>query len=369
MATREQLEEAIRRADRAGDADSVRKLGAALRSMNTQPTAPKPKSVGRQLLDNTINDVAGLAQGRASMLDLLATGAGKFMSAPVTLGAMIAEGTGHSDAGRNMRSVAHELANPATIGGAIEKIAPTPDTASGKVQRVLGQFLGGTMTGPETNFVLRGTGLIPKNVPESFVPPRKPGKTIPDAPKIIDDAKKVGVRVLTSDVRPPRTFAGRSARSVGEKIPYVGTGPVRQAQQAERVAAVKQLADDFGASASDDLVPSSIIDDVSKDLAARRGKELETLTGQKTAVINKLGSNGRSVPVDNTITKIDSEIARLGSLNSAEFGPLINRLAGLKRSYQGQSLTNIETLRRSLAEIYKAPELGSISKEAEKVVR
>ena len=50
----------------------------------------------------------------------------------------------------------------------------------------------------------------------------------------LEAAERAGVRVLTSDVRPPESFAARSAQALGERIPFAGTGPVRAAQANER---------------------------------------------------------------------------------------------------------------------------------------
>jgi hypothetical protein len=73
--------------------------------------------MGQQLLDNTVNDLAGIAQGAAALPDMFASGAGKILSAIPNL---IGEGlhaAGHEDAAKWIQeNITHPLANPVQIG-------------------------------------------------------------------------------------------------------------------------------------------------------------------------------------------------------------------------------------------------------------
>jgi hypothetical protein len=177
---------------------------------------------------------------------------------------------------------------------------------------------------------------------------------------IVAEGEKIGVPVLTSDVAPPRTFMGKAAQAAGERVPLVGTGPVRQAQQEARIGAVRDVLNDFGASSA-----AQASDAVMADLQATRGGSLSKYASQKTDVINRLSQAG-TVPVPGAIAAIDQQIGKLTALKTKELRPVIERLEDWKQSIQGQNLTNIEDLRKQLGEAFKAPELASVRSTGEK---
>jgi len=177
---------------------------------------------------------------------------------------------------------------------------------------------------------------------------------------IVAEGEKIGVPVLTSDVAPPRTFMGKAAQAAGERVPFVGTGPVREAQQTARVQAVRDVLTEYGAASA-----AQASDAVMADLAATRRAELGKLTGLKGEVITRLSQAG-TVPVPGATSAIDQQIAKLRGLKTKELEPVIARLEDWKQSIQGQNLTNIEDLRKQLGESFKAPELASVRSTGEK---
>lgn len=233
----------------------------------------------------------------------------------------------------------------------------------------------------------------------------------------IKEAKQAGVRLLTSDVKPPKTFAGRFGQSIGEKIPVFGTGQVRAMQQGERVTAVKNLLREFGA---DDA--ANISDDIMDDLLKTRSAKLNQFSTAKTEVIKKLSTiapavkkeisnldqsiatktqkmnalknkgikignelnqikalesdianltaqrakNINNVSVENTVNSINGEIRKLKNMNTAEVNPVINRLEDWKTAIQDQDLETVELLRKQIGESFKAPELASVRSTGEK---
>lgn len=179
-------------------------------------------------------------------------------------------------------------------------------------------------------------------------------------PSDLAEAKKLGVRLMTSDVIPPRTFASKWIQSVGERIPLAGTGGIRQEQQVQRIEAVRNVLRDFGA---DDAAKAS--DNVMADLASKRIADLTKYSNSKSEVINRLSSSGE-VPMARTVQAIDDQIAKLNSLKTQEVTPVISRLEDWKASIQGQNLSNIETLRKQIGESFKSPELASIRGIGEK---
>lgn len=203
-------------------------------------------------------------------------------------------------------------------------------------------------------------------------------------PAAVREAEDVGIRVMTTDVRQPTTFAGRWLQRTGEMIPGAGTGGPRAAQQQERIDASVDLLRNYGvteASAAD----NTIISNVAKDLLARRGENLNKYTGMKTEVIERLSQPNTTVPVTKSVAKIDEEIARLNSISPTQFKPVIDRLItwrddltgtreinlpnGQKQVVvQGQPLATIEVLRKQIGEAFADPSLASVRSEGEKVL-
>jgi hypothetical protein len=167
---------------------------------------------------------------------------------------------------------------------------------------------------------------------------------------------------MTTDVVPPRTFASKWLQTIGERIPGAGTGGLRQAQQVERIEAVRNVLRDFGA---DDAAKAT--DDVMKDLATKRGADLSKYVGAKTEVIERLGQAG-TVPMTNTVQAIDDQITKLQGLKTQEVAPIVERLTDWKAALQGQNLVNVETLRKQIGESFKAPELASVRGIGEKAL-
>ena len=203
-------------------------------------------------------------------------------------------------------------------------------------------------------------------------------------PAAVREAEDVGIRVMTTDVLQPTTFAGRWLQRTGEMIPGAGTGGPRAAQQQERIDASVDLLRNYGvteASAAD----NTIISNVAKDLLARRGENLTKYTGMKTDVIERLSQPNTTVPVAKSVAKIDEEIARLNKISPTQFKPVVDRLMtwrddltgtrevtlpnGQKQTVvQGQPLATIEVLRKQIGEAFTDPSLAAVRSEGEKVL-
>ena len=177
----------------------------------------------------------------------------------------------------------------------------------------------------------------------------------------IANAEKQGIPVTTSDIRPPSTFIGRSAQSFGERIPVVGTGGIRSGQQVDRVRAIRNVLDEFGAN---DAAGAS--DDVMKDLLKTRGDALSKYSAQKADVISKLSSRG-TVPVTNATKAIDDQLALLNrNAGTPEIDTIIKDLQSFRQSIQGKDLDSIEQLRAILGERYAGADMATIRKAGEK---
>jgi len=189
-------------------------------------------------------------------------------------------------------------------------------------------------------------------------------ETAQQLPSDIADAQSRGIRVLTTDVVPPRTFMSKWVQTVGERIPVVGTSGQRLAQQEERIGAVKDVLRDYGVTDISPNVLASQTDDIFKDLASKRAADLDRYVSAKKDVIDRLDTMG-TVPVDRTLAQIDQEIAKLTSLKSAQYKPAIDILEDWKASIQNQGLKNIEELRKGIGSAFSDPGLAGIKTTGE----
>jgi len=122
---------------------------------------------------------------------------------------------------------------------------------------------------------------------------------------IIRAGEDSGVPVMTTDVIEPTTFAGKIARSTGEKIPLAGTGAARSAQQEARQDAVQQFVSKYQEPSYSDIVKS--LKDKKSSVMSAAGSVL-----QKSG--NKLDSIGE-IPVEKSLLAIDDAIAELNKPN------------------------------------------------------
>ncbi len=175
--------------------------------------------------------------------------------------------------------------------------------------------------------------------------------------------KEFDVPVLTSDVRPAETFAAKTGQTIGERVPVVGTGPVRVAQQEKRVEAIKDVLIEFGA---DDVAKLS--DDVMGDLVKTRGDAIQKFSGAKTEIIDRLDDPASAVPVERTLKTIDEEITQLKGLKTEELAPAIKILEDWRNAVQGQGIKNLEALRRQIGETFASPDLVSVKGSTQKAL-
>jgi hypothetical protein len=176
-----------------------------------------------------------------------------------------------------------------------------------------------------------------------------------EIPQGLQAAEERGIKVMTTDVRPPKTRLTETLQRV-EK-------PQRLAQQEQRVGAVKDFARQYG---GEEVQP--FIDDVYKELKNKWEYKLGRYYKLKRGVIEKLNDKG-VVPVKNTVKKIDQEIEALKAASpSGENDALINQLDNFKTDIQNQGLVNIEEARKRLGDrLSKDPSLAHIKDSGEKI--
>lgn len=308
---------------------------------------------------NIQNTLAGAAQGAAGLYDFpmqVAQGVRSGVNYAVGQGggaALNAMGLpGAADWWRQGSSLTQQnIDNMPTAAGAIERISPTPEGY--EPSRFVSQLVGGAMV-----------PLGPKTTPRITAPVEMGAISRTAAQDVVQAGKDAGVRVMTSDVRPPKTFIGQVARATGERIPIAGTAGPRAAQQRERVEAVKDLAKDFGAD-----VANNYLDEIAADLATTRGGQITALAKAKNAVID--GVRGKLPPVAllRTLKAIDAQVKRLSRIDADTFGPVIDKLTAFGANIaSGKTLREVEGNRKLLGDMFEDPNLASAKGDGQKAI-
>lgn len=330
------------------------------RSKTGAPPPPRPEdpivsspSLGRQAFDAVINPVAGFAEGAVALPDYAAKSVGTIAALPFEL------------AGNDY--VANALRNPLQVGQLIEEAVPVPQDWNGWSARQVARLGGGALGMP-----VKSTNALTE-IFAGKPPPTLPGgmnalRTIPNAKDVVREGEEAGINVLTSDVRPPRTFMGKTAQSIGEKIPFVGTGGRRAKQQIQRVQAVKDVLREYGGDDVANLFDDapSAVEGVAKDLVERRSSQLTRLKAAKDAVIDKFTG---PVSTPNAIRALDEQIARLKGINDDVYSDVIGRLESFKAQISsGKTLRQIEGNRAILGDMFKDPSLAAAKNEGQKAI-
>jgi len=164
----------------------------------------------------------------------------------------------------------------------------SPRTAAGQemVQAVAEPLsqLPPVMAGPAA--ITRGAGAQARAAARRF--PDEMARAAQAADEAATAATQSGIRVMTTDVFSPESFAAKWLQASGEKIPFAGTGGPRAAQQRERVSSVEDLMREYEAP---EAVP--VINRVAEDLIQTRSDKLTRFKNQKTQAINSV-DRGRS---------------------------------------------------------------------------
>lgn len=174
---------------------------------------------------------------------------------------------------------------------------------------------------------------------------KAPSSTIAPAQQaILDAGKAADVPVLTSDILPPESFVTKSMQSIGERIPVLGTGGTRQAQQAAREASVAETAAQYGKPDYEAIVES---------VKGRVGG-IKKAAGR---VINQTGAQldaaGPVAPVK-SVQAIDDAIANLSrpQVYKPGYQSYIDDLQAVKDSFAANpTYTNLRESRTALREV------------------
>ncbi len=190
------------------------------------------------------------------------------------------------------------------------------------------------------------------------------GKAAPEAQSAIKYAEENKLPLMTSDIAPPDTFAGKAAQSLAEKIPVVGTGGARAEQQAARTSAVKSVSEQYGIPSEQEIVSS--LHRKADKIANAAGKRYTQITDQMADSV---------IEPKSTISVIDTNLARLNKSGAIKNPKLTQILESVKsdisegaqdiklmrenrtrfrEAIKGESLSVNDTEQRIIDSVYKA---------------
>lgn len=176
-------------------------------------------------------------------------------------------------------------------------------------------------------------------------------------------AEEVGAPIMTSDIVPPTTFAGRSARAAGEKVPVTGTGTQRAEQQEARSKLVEDYAAKFG-----EYNPS----DVYESLQRQTSKVKKAAGSRRQNVVDQMSGVEAVTPESKTISAIDKEIDRLtvsptsGEMKKTADMATVSRLQDYRDDLiSDPSFDSLEQLRTTFREGVKGDERMVIPSRSE----
>jgi hypothetical protein len=299
----------------------------AMEDMLTRMGVPKPKTEAERIIKSTAEATGGAAGGiqAAKVIGQAARG-------PVT------------------QVVAREMAaQPAAqLAGA--------GAAGGAAQLV--QEAGGSPLAATGASLLAGMGGARMATPSVRIPPSAAGR------EIVQAGERFNVPVMTSDVRPPETFLGRTGQQIGERT-FFGTSAQRGAQQQARIEAVGDVLSGFGVNAN--ALKDEALQPVANAFLAKRSADLSRYSGMKKSIFEPLDTLG-NVPATKTTLAIDQEISRLRSITGSQ--PLINKLEELKFNLQNNpNISAVEANRKVIGNWMNDADLASVKTEAEKTAR
>jgi hypothetical protein len=307
--------------------------------------------VGDQLYDNMRNDVAGVVKGVATLPDMAATAAGKVMSVVPTALGYGADALGFDNVGRDLHGAAHDLANPQTISGVVENVAPTPNTTSGKVSRFAGEMLGGAIGMPGSaieNALSRFVGEAPKvSAAQRAYAGSKPSEIadalqtegIPAARPIADPTKRASMAYL-------ETTRG-------------GHGPVRQSLEATRAS----IADKVSGLAGDGeaLTPGGT-GEMIQTAGKRSVADMKTRASRLYDQAATVGADAPVVPKE-ALASLDSHIAELERNPNTNKGTLAYLKATRKDLAGQKTVADIRNIRTGISGEINRRNLGQTNAE------
>lgn len=163
--------------------------------------------------------------------------------------------------------------------------------------------------------------------------------------QLVEEGRRLGVPVLTTDVIPPKTFPGKIAQQTAEKIPIAGTAPVREGQQLMRQRAVQEVADKYGEFSYDAIINSL---KTNKNRIKNAAGSVLSKTGEKLDAVGEI----RPASTIDAISEVVEELNKPGVIKS---GGAIDDLTKLIDALQEpQTFTSLKENRTAFREIVQS---------------
>lgn len=160
--------------------------------------------------------------------------------------------------------------------------------------------------------------------------------------EIAQAAKQAKIPLMTSDIVEPTTFAGKTARAVGERIPLAGTGGLRATQQQSRQKAIQELGADF---------PEPSADAVISSLKAQTNKIKQAAGQRYESLVPKVDAVG-AVQYQNTANALDDALRELSKPGVATSDDALREITAFRNTLGAadQTYSTLQANRTALRE-------------------
>lgn len=204
-------------------------------------------------------------------------------------------------------------------------------------------------TAVEAGLILAG-GIVAKGVGKL----RRIAKAqpTPEQAAVLQAGKELNTPVLTTDILPPDSFAGKSLQQLSEKLGPLGTGPKRAAQQRARSDIVVELADEFNAD-----LDAPFEADIVKSLKTKNAAELAKASTQRNSAVEALTPLG-DVPTPKTKVAIQRQLDRQARLREKADPAQIDNLNRIRDSIDGNDFSVVKDIRQEVISDLKALRRG-----------
>ena len=266
-----------------------------------------------------------IARGGASSLSTIGAAALlKQMTSP------IARAIGTAFASQPMQQVA---------GGAMSELGAQAgsETAGALGFEDAGQIVGGLIGGG-----MGGVAGSKMAAPRSLALPelQVPGLNDAAIRETVEQARKAGRPVFTSDVLPPKTTFGKRAQDFSEGT-LLGTAAARDAQQAARLEAIDEVLNLFGAGADKELAAS-----IAQNVNKTKSDYIDHWSGQKNSVLDRVSfgiPSLKSPELARTFIALKEEIDALNQTNRQLYAPIVAKLEAFGKGLLGDAILDPAT--------------------------
>lgn len=182
-----------------------------------------------------------------------------------------------------------------------------------------------------------------------------------DGQRLVEEGDRLDVGVLTTDVSPPQGFMGKSIQRISEKLGPLGSGNIRQAQQAARQDVVENLAAEFNVS-----MDSPFFEQIIDSMTTKNARILEVANSRRRKAIDTLKVNG-DVGAARTLEAVDKQLSKQLKLKGAAKQDVISKVESYSDAVQGQDFEGLAAVRTELIREIKDLEGSTTESKTSKI--